>query len=393
MNESLYLNAEDYCAVECNDRRFYMAVAGTILSFVSLFCNVLIAKVLYSSNHKHFFFLALLAISDSFLSFMYGPVIAMDIIKDKLQILWLTRFYLSYVGPLLSLCQVSMTFSCYLIMLATIERYLITQRSKCLKRFRRNRGLMAFIMFLLSLLLRGTLVFEIQMDKNGDCTGISEYVPGFTEIVDTMWYGTVFRFYIRNILTVFLPFFLLAYLNYRIVRTLRRQHRMAKLFRIASDHKRKIRSATRLLVLIVCSYLIANVLNVLITLWEYVAFQSTQTQEAYVIYEFCTDVISVLYVLVCATRLFVYITCNMEIRDAMVDQLCSKRTRKKGKDDDDYCSRKVVTDADAVEIAVTRHLFHFDVSRAQNGDGNNSLENSMLVKSNTDKVYKTSEIL
>ncbi|VDM55036.1 unnamed protein product [Angiostrongylus costaricensis] len=203
-----------------------------------------------------------------------------------------------------------MTFSCYLIMLATTERYLITQRSKCLKRFRRNRGFMAFVMFLISLLLRGTLMFEIQLDKNGDCTGISEYVPGLTEIVHTMWYGTVFRFYIRNIMTVFLPFFLLAYLNYRIVRTLRKQHRTAKLFRIASDHKRKIRSATRLLVLIVCSYLIANVLNVLITLWEYIAFQSTQTQEAYVIYEFCTDVISVLYVLVCATRLFVYITCN-----------------------------------------------------------------------------------
>lgn len=38
---------EDYdpCAVESNDRRFYMAVAGTGLSFISFFCNLLIAKV------------------------------------------------------------------------------------------------------------------------------------------------------------------------------------------------------------------------------------------------------------------------------------------------------------------------------------------------------------
>ncbi|VDL62085.1 unnamed protein product [Nippostrongylus brasiliensis] len=286
-------------------------------------------QVLCRSKHAHFFFLALLAISDSFLSLMYGPVIALDIIKDKLQILWLTRLYWWYVGPLLSLCQVSMTFSCYLIILATIERYLITQRSDCLKRFRRTRGLMALFMFLLSLLLRGTLVFEIQLDRNGDCTGISEYIPGLTDIVHTVWYGTVFRFYIRNIMTVFVPFFLLAYLNYRIVRTLRNQQRSVQMFRLSSDHKSKIRSATRLLVLIVCSYLLANVLNVLITLWEYVAFQSTQTQEAYVIYEACTDVISVLYVLVCATRLFVYISCNKEIRDAMKDQLCSTKKRKK----------------------------------------------------------------
>uniref|UniRef100_A0A0N4W4V8 G_PROTEIN_RECEP_F1_2 domain-containing protein n=1 Tax=Haemonchus placei TaxID=6290 RepID=A0A0N4W4V8_HAEPC len=169
MNETeVYPDYDDLCAVEISDRRFYMAVAGTILSLISLFCNLLIAKVLYSSKHAHFFFLALLAVSDCFLSLMYGPVIAMDIIKDKVQILWLTQLYWWYVGPLLALCQVSMTFSCYLIILATIERYLITQRSSCLKRFRRSRGLMALFMFMLSLLLRGTLVFEIQK-KNMRC--------------------------------------------------------------------------------------------------------------------------------------------------------------------------------------------------------------------------------
>ncbi|KAK6041732.1 hypothetical protein COOONC_20761, partial [Cooperia oncophora] len=125
----------------------------------------------------------------------------------------------------------------------------------------------------------------------------------------------------------------------------------------------KIRSATRLLVLIVCSYLLANVLNVLITLWEYVAFQSTQTQEAYVIYEACTDVISVLYVLVCATRLFVYISCNKEIRDAMLDQLCPKSShRKKAKDCGTTKSclagttRQIGTDVDSIAIAIARRL-------------------------------------
>ncbi|RCN35807.1 hypothetical protein ANCCAN_18323 [Ancylostoma caninum] len=105
MNETIPYDEEDLCGVEITDHRFYMSVAGTVLSFVSLFCNLLIAKVLCSSRHAHFFFLALLAMSDSFLSFMYGPVIALDIIKDRLQILWLTRLYWWYVGPLLSLCQ------------------------------------------------------------------------------------------------------------------------------------------------------------------------------------------------------------------------------------------------------------------------------------------------
>ncbi|CAJ0606357.1 unnamed protein product [Cylicocyclus nassatus] len=356
----------DPCAVEINDRRFYMAVAGTILSFVSLLCNLLIAKVLYCSRHAHFFFLALLAMSDSFLSLMYGPVIALDIIKDRLQILWLTKLYWWYLGPLLSMCQVSMTFSCYLIILGTLERYLITQRSRSLKWFRRSRGLLAFYMFLLSLLLRGTLVFEIQLDRNGDCTGISEYIPGLTDIVHTVWYGTVFRFYIRNIMTVFVPFFLLAYLNYSIVSTLRNQQRSAEMFRFSSDHKSKIRSATLLLVMIVCSYLLANILNVLITLWEYVAFQSTQTQEAYVIYEACTDIISVLYVFVCATRLLVYITCNKEIRDAMLKQLCPQYNAKKASYakaiDGEKTPRQIGTELDAVAIAIARRLKSDDSS-------------------------------
>ena len=99
----------------------------------------------------------------------------------------------------------------------------------------------------------------------------------------------------------------------------------------------KIRSATRLLVLIVCSYLVANFPNVLITAWEYVDFDSTQTEHLFdvsnlfcfkvkmiifQIYELLTDIISVLYVFVCATRLPFYLVCNQELRSAFYESLC-----------------------------------------------------------------------
>ncbi|KAH7691205.1 Protein R11F4.2 a, partial [Aphelenchoides avenae] len=197
-----------------------------------------------------------------------------------------------------------------------MERYLITVKSAALAWFRRHRGLLAFLMLLLATALRGTIVFEVQVVKNGNCTGLTEYEPSLTPLVTTWFYGTVFRFYIRNITTVFIPFFLLAYLNFRIVNILSKQNRAAAMFRFAgcSEHKRKVRSATRLLVLIVCSYLTANVLNVFITAWEYVDFDSTQTEEAFQIYETLTDVISMLYILACATRLLVYLSSNQEIR-------------------------------------------------------------------------------
>ncbi|KHN78793.1 hypothetical protein Tcan_10153 [Toxocara canis] len=403
---------EDECELpEDLDRRWYLvAVAGTSLSFISLFSNLLIARALLTRRRSHFFFLGLLAVSDSFLSFCYGPVIAMDIIKNRVQAIWLNRLWWSYIGPLLALCHVSMTFSCFLIILATIERYLITRKSKYLQKFRTSRGALATFMFTLALVVRGTAVFEIEVKRNANCTGLTEYEPMLTPLVSTWLYGTVFRFYLRNILTVFIPFALLAYLNVRIVATLRAQRRKAAMFKFAcsehkvkrnanctglteyepmltplvstwlygtvfrfylrniltvfipfallaylnvrivatlraqrrkaamfkfacSEHKMKIRSATRLTVFIVCSYLMANVLNVLITAWEYVDFESAMTADNFWIYELCTDVISVLYVFTCATRLLVYMLCNKEIRIAIIETICCYM-----KDNAKYCA-------------------------------------------------------
>ncbi|VDK67722.1 unnamed protein product [Anisakis simplex] len=91
-NDMTTENAMEHEYDECEvphdlDRRWYLvAVAGTSLSFISLFSNLLIAKTLLSKRRSHFFFLGLLACSDCFLSFCYGPVIAMDIIKNRVQV-------------------------------------------------------------------------------------------------------------------------------------------------------------------------------------------------------------------------------------------------------------------------------------------------------------------
>lgn len=68
---------------------------------------------------------------------------------------------------------------------------------------------------------------------------MTEAEPDLNQNLVGNWlYGTLFRFYLRNIATVFIPFFLLAYLNICIVTTLRRQQRSAAMFRIgASEHK------------------------------------------------------------------------------------------------------------------------------------------------------------
>ncbi|KAI6179331.1 G-PROTEIN-RECEP-F1-2 domain-containing protein [Aphelenchoides besseyi] len=302
------------------DRRWYLvAVVGTSLSLVSLISNILIARVLLQRKHSNFFFLGLLAISDVFISLCYGPVIAMELVRYDVSLL-LVKAWLYYVGPLLSLCHVSMTFSCFMIILGSIERYMITVKSPFLGCFRESRGRLALSMLILALLLRGTVYFEIQIVKNGNCTGPIEYDATLTPLVSNWLYGTIFRFYIRTISTVFIPFGLLSYLNYKIVTILRKQQRSAAMFRFGnSENKTKIRSATRLLVLIVFSYLCANSLNLSVTIWEYIDLNSVETY--YEIYEAMTDVTSMLYIFTCATRLLVYLTCNEEIKFAILNYL------------------------------------------------------------------------
>jgi hypothetical protein len=83
---------------------------------------------------------------------------------------------------MLALCHVCMTFSCFMIILGTIERYLITVKSQYLNCFRHSRFRFTFIMLLIALLLRGTEVFEITIVDSETCTGVLEKEPALTDL-------------------------------------------------------------------------------------------------------------------------------------------------------------------------------------------------------------------
>lgn len=157
----------DPCAVPVNDRRFYMiAICGTSFSIISCLENVIICYALLAKRkhrNSHFLYLAILAFSDGFLSFCYGPVIAMDIIKNHVKMLWLNRIWWYYVGPMLALCHVAMAWSCYLIILATIERYLITIKAKSLNWIRSNRIALIIGSLVAALIAKGTFIFEVEV--------------------------------------------------------------------------------------------------------------------------------------------------------------------------------------------------------------------------------------
>jgi hypothetical protein len=77
------------------------------------------------------------------------------------------------------------------IILGTIERFLITLKSPMLSCFRTNRGPLALGMFFAALLLRGTAILEVEIVRNGNCTGLAEFEPSLTPLTRSWLYGTV----------------------------------------------------------------------------------------------------------------------------------------------------------------------------------------------------------
>lgn len=77
----------------------------------------------------------------------------------------------------------------------------------------------------------------------------------------------------------------------------------------------ELQSATRMLVLIVLSYLVARSLDVVITVWEYIDDESLLAQDEF--YTIAVDLISLLTVFSAAFRLPIYCLCN----DAIAEEL------------------------------------------------------------------------
>uniref|UniRef100_A0A914VL84 G-protein coupled receptors family 1 profile domain-containing protein n=1 Tax=Plectus sambesii TaxID=2011161 RepID=A0A914VL84_9BILA len=147
-------------------------------------------------------------------------------------------WWMSY-APLLTIAHITKTWSCFLLLSATFERYLIASKStRFMHIVRRRRPAIASATLLLTAVTSGAVFFEVKTVPNEYCTGVNKFTLDLTDLARSPFYGTVFRFYLRNTVTVFLPFILLALLNAGILFTLKGQERRASLFRFAStDHK------------------------------------------------------------------------------------------------------------------------------------------------------------
>ncbi|TMS37845.1 hypothetical protein L596_004692 [Steinernema carpocapsae] len=305
-----------------NVRFWLVTVFGSTISIISIAENLFLFFLFATRKHHrstYNMYMMLLAFFDVFVSTAYILLMSMNVLSDYLESVVILRIWFWYMVPMLTISHIAMTSSALIILAATYERYCITTNSNFLSLVQRNRKRIAAVMVLLGILSKGSIYFEFKISFNDGCAGhFQEIQLGFAWWVFETPYHTIVRYYYRNFATVFVPFFFLAYLNIRIVRVFtihQKKNYCAEMTDSVEKTNRKVtaRSATRTLVLVVCTYLISNIINVLLTIWEHVDKESLVSD--YVgFYAIALDLVSLLTNLACAFRLPIYLTCQATLR-------------------------------------------------------------------------------
>ncbi|KHN78403.1 hypothetical protein Tcan_02879 [Toxocara canis] len=307
------------------ERFWLVTIFGTTVSVVSITENMFLFFLYLTRRHHrttYNMYMMLLAFFDVFISAAYICLMSVNVLSDYLQSVKLMRLWFGYMVPTITISHIAMTSSSFLILAATYERYCITICSKHTKFVQNHRKMIAAFAILLGIISKGTMYLEFKITYVDECAGqMTEIGISFEDFVMDTPYHTVWRFWYRNFVTIFMPFFCLAYLNARIVRVLTQHQEMMHMAKIAGSvatpdlakRKATARSATRTMVLVVCTYLISNILNVLITVWEH--FDKTSLVTTYVkYYAIAIDAISLLTNLASASRLPIYLTCQAALR-------------------------------------------------------------------------------
>ncbi|CAB3405463.1 unnamed protein product [Caenorhabditis bovis] len=302
-----------------------IVLAGSAISLISICTNVILFLALIRNSRCfqcYFHFILVLAFFDIIISLFYMPVILVDTLKDWTKWIELARAWWPFFVYGLTITHISMTTASFILLSVVFERFLITIRYYRLKQFQAHRSFICFICLLLGISTKGGMLFELDVFPNEDPTCMNtvlEYYVDVTDITKTVWYGTIYKFWFRNFATVFLPFFLLMGLNMKMVIELRRQMRSAlvnksrRRFSLRMQSKKNVRQATSTMLFVCLSYLIANLINVFITAWEFIDMKSL-VENFFDEYMLSADISSLLVVSACALRLPIYMVCNPDLR-------------------------------------------------------------------------------
>ncbi|VDO23526.1 unnamed protein product [Haemonchus placei] len=220
--------------------------------------------------------------------------------------------------------------STLLIVSASFERYICSLQSTSGFEPRKRVAVITLVL-LLALVMKGSVYFELEMQFLPHCPIFTSLRLDLSELTRSESYKTIWMFWCRNFLNVFLPFSLLLMLNTATIANLNRYSKESVIEKpqqscvqklpslihgsaAAAEARKKKKDATRTLAALVTVYLLANTLNLLLTIMEFIRPEWLRNLGEGRIYKYLADLSSLLTISSTATRLPVYFHCNREIR-------------------------------------------------------------------------------
>ncbi|KAI6241995.1 G-PROTEIN-RECEP-F1-2 domain-containing protein [Aphelenchoides fujianensis] len=301
--------------------RFYLvACFGSSVATVSFCANVFLFSVLCRKRqhrNSHCLYLMLLAFCDLSIAFSYVPLMSLNVLADWFESpVLLNQCWFFYFRPLITFSHVVMSASTYLILAACFERYCVTCWPSKIRFVNKHRRKIALAAIFLGFFTKISHFYEFELLHKEACAGtMAENDLAPSALAMDRYYNLFWRIGFRNLVTVWVPFGFLLLMNLKIVNSLR-QHVEATVVTDKPreiERKKRVRSATRTFVCVTTSYLLANVLNVILTLWEYIDAE-TLTSRFLPFYSFGVDMVSILTILAGSFRPLIYFVCMPQLR-------------------------------------------------------------------------------
>lgn len=161
-----------------------------------------------------------------------------------------------------------MTASAFLMVAASFERFCFTCWERGIAFVNRYRKHIAGTAIFLGFIAKISLYFEFHIVRVEKCVGtMVEYRLNMSELGGNYYYSLIWKVTMRNLISIWVPFLLLFCTNIVIINKLRKQEvePVVQLKLNEVQKRRRVRTATRTLILVVATYLMANTLNVFIT--------------------------------------------------------------------------------------------------------------------------------
>ncbi len=222
-------NLTDSCIYQVepeNNAEFYLvAVFGTVVSVVSILENAPLFYIFLcrsSFRLSHYFYMMFLAFFDVFIAISYIMLMSVQVLFDYLLSFELSQVWHFCMRPIFAITRISMAASTYLVVAATLERFLVANRLLSFAFQQKHRCFAVFLSIFTAMVFQGTVFAEFNVMEKENCTNLARFYLAHTELMNNEIYRTVFAFWLRNVFSIILPFILLASMNFSIL------HRLSK---------------------------------------------------------------------------------------------------------------------------------------------------------------------